>query len=279
MIVTIEDISKCLEQIAPAAIAEPWDNVGLLVGDQDRTVRSILVGLDPTLSLLEEAITLGADTVITHHPAIFKPLPAINTAEPSGKFLETALKQSITVFACHTNFDSVVPGVNDILMELLGISSSHPLIPSTSQPLDGAGMGRIGSYAQPISDKTFINRLLEILSLSSVMVAGKIPPEIQTVAVCGGSGSEFAETARKAGADLYLTAEVKHNIARWAEDAGFCVIDGTHYATEKPAITLLTKTLRAFAQENSWDIRIEETKTEHHPLTPVDTNNFKHLNH
>lgn len=275
MAVTIKDIIKCLDEIAPFAIAESWDNVGLLVGNRNREVRSILVGLDPTMSLLDEAVTVGADTVITHHPAIFKPIPFIDTAEPAGKFLENALSNNINVFACHTNFDSVAPGVNDELANLLGLENISPLIPESSQHIDGAGTGRLGYYPHPLDRSVFISRLLKTLKLPSIQTAGSIPETVSCVALCGGSGSEFAETARSCGADLFITAEIKHNIARWAEEAHFCVIDGTHYATEKPALRLLVKKLKTYANAHRWNISIKETTTERHPFTLVDANSYR----
>lgn len=275
MAVTIKDIITCLDEIAPFTIAETWDNVGLLVGNRNREVKSMLIGLDPTTKLLDEAQKIGADTIITHHPAIFKPIPSIDTGEPAGKFLEQALNSKINVFACHTNFDSVVPGVNDELTDLLGLENISPLVPNTSQPVDGAGMGRVGYYPQPLDRSMFLNRLLAVLELSSVQVAGSLPERISCVALCGGSGSEFAEVARNCGADLYITAEIKHNIARWAEEAEFCVIDGTHYATEKPALRLLTEKLIAYATTHNWDISISETTTERHPFTMVDSHSYQ----
>lgn len=274
MIVTVKDIIKCLNEVAPFTLAEPWDNVGLLVGNHLREVRSILIGLDPTIGILDEAIEINADTIITHHPAIFKPIPSIDTAEPAGMFLEKALSNHITVFACHTNFDSVAPGVNDMLANLLKLEDISPLVPSEPQPTNGAGMGRIGSYDKPLSRADFINKLLTILELSSVQVAGNLPETISTVALCGGSGSDFAETARNCGADIYLSAEIKHNIARWAEDADFCVIDGTHYATEKPALKLLAENIRSYAKKHDWTITINETTTERHPFKTVDSNSY-----
>lgn len=274
MAVTIKDIIKCLDEIAPFAIAESWDNVGLLVGNRNRQVRSILVGLDPTMRLLNEAVTVGADTVITHHPAIFKPIPSIDTAEPAGRFLEKALNNHINVFACHTNFDSVAPGVNDELADLLGLENISPLIPGSSQHIDGAGMGRLGYFPQSLDRTTFISKLLNILELPSIQTAGSIPETVSCVALCGGSGSEFAEVARRCGADLFITAEVKHNIARWAEEANFCVIDGTHYATEKPALRLLVKKIKTYADAQRWNISINETTTERHPFKLVDTNSY-----
>ncbi len=275
MAVTVNDLMGALDQLAPFAIAEPWDNVGLLIGNKRREIQSILIGLDPTVSLLEEVIKSGADTLITHHPAIFKPLPAIDTAEPSGQFLETALSNKINVIACHTNFDAVNPGVNDVLANSLGLENLRPLIPSTALPAEGAGLGRIGLYQGGLSREEFVDRLLRTTDLQSLQVAGTMPETISCVALCGGSGSEFAHVARDCGADVYISAEIKHNVARWAEDAGFCVIEGTHYGTEKPAVKLLVERLGDYAHEKGWDITISETETEGHPFQTVDRTTFR----
>ena len=100
-------------------------------------------------------------------------------------------------------------------------------------------------------------------------MAGTMPDYVSVVALCGGSGSEFAEIARDCGADVYLSAEIKHNVARWAEECGFCIIDGSHYATEKPAMHLLAQRLRETIGLKGWNIEIYETETEHHPFTIV----------
>ena len=275
MVITIQDIITCLDEIAPFSMAESWDNVGLLVGNRSREVRSILVGLDPTNRLLAEAIETGADTVITHHPAIFRPIPSIDTAEPAGSFLETALSAHLNIFACHTNFDSVALGVNDVLAELLGLQDIRPLVPSASHPSEGAGMGRIGVFPGGISKSAFVAIVLEVLSLQEVRVAGTLPDTISTVALCGGSGSEFAEIAMKNGADVYLSAEIKHNVARWAEESGFCIIDGTHYATEKPAVNLLVQRLREYFSNRDRNLAVKESITEKHPFTTVNINSYR----
>ncbi len=273
MALTVQDIISCIDETAPFAIAESWDNVGLLVGDKNRLVSSVLVALDPTSRLLDEAVAKGADMVITHHPAIFKPLPNIDTADPEGQFLEKALVNRLSVLACHTNLDSAREGVNDTLARLLGLEQTTPLVPS-GLPEEETGLGKIGYYPSRIDRAAFIEKLLQVLDLPSVQVAGVIPKVISCVAVCGGSGSGFAKTARNRGADLYLSAEIKHDIARWAEEAGFCVIDGTHYSTEKPAVTVLATRLRDYARKKGWKITIEETTTERHPFVSVDAQKY-----
>ncbi len=270
--ITIAEIIDCLDDIAPFGMAESWDNVGLIVGDRSRRVSSVLVGLDPTNRLLDEALAKEANTIITHHPAIFKPIPSIDTAAPAGRFLEKALTHRLNIISCHTNFDSTFNGVNDALAELLGLDEVKPLVP-TGGDFPG-GTGRIGSYKTGIAPKDFIALLLRALDLPAVQMAGQLPQTIARVALCGGSGSDFAETARRCGADVYISSEIKHNIGRWAEESGFCIIDGSHYATEKPAIKLLAAQLRAASLERSWNVEIQETETETHPFSMVDINRY-----
>ncbi|BDD89252.1 Nif3-like dinuclear metal center hexameric protein [Desulfofustis limnaeus] len=267
MPVTVSDILARLDALAPFASAESWDNVGLLVGTRNRPVRSILIALDPTNRLLDEAIAIGADTIITHHPIIFRPLSAIDTDDPNGRFLETALRHQVTVIASHTNLDSARNGVSDALADLLGVREREPLLPAATGQPDGTGLGRIGRYPVALSGDAFLARLLEALQLPCCDIAGRMPATVQTVALCGGSGGDFAEQAKARGADLYVTAEVKHHVARWAEECSFCVIDGTHYATERPTVQLLARSLTAIAREQQWKLTVTTTTTERHPFT------------
>lgn len=273
MTLRVKDILDSLNTLAPFNLAEPWDNVGLLVGNPDQEVTAILAGLDPTTSLIDEAIVLGANTVITHHPVIFKALQAINTSAPDGRLLEKALTNRIAIIGCHTNFDSTHDGVSSILAEQLGLGNHTPLIPTARGNLPDAGLGRIGSYGTPLSPSEFLNRVLDVLGLDSVQVAGILPEKITTVAVCGGSGSEFAPQARTLGANVYLSAEIKHSTAIWSIESGFCVIDGTHFGTEKPAVAFLVRMLLEAGRKEKWNIRILETTTERHPFVKLDRNN------
>lgn len=274
MAVTITDIIDGLDQEAPFSLAEDWDNVGLLVGSPDQEIRSVLVGLDATNSLLDEAISREADTILTHHPVIFRPLPSINTASPEGKILEKALTHRISIISCHTNLDSASEGVSDILATSLGLTCLTPLLPKTDCTEQACGLGRIGTYENPVKIADFIEKALDVLGLPSFQVAGPLPELVNKVAVCGGSCSDFTELAYKSGADIYLTAEVKHNFARWAEERDFCVIDGTHYGTEQPAIRLLARKLSRLADANNWNIKILQTETEKNPFVCLHKDNL-----
>ncbi|WP_163336112.1 Nif3-like dinuclear metal center hexameric protein [Desulfopila sp. IMCC35008] len=265
MTILIKDIIQKLDLEAPFRLAEEWDNIGLLVGSPEQNVKSILIGLDPTTLLLNEAIAKNADTILTHHPVIFKPLSTINTSLPEGKLLQQALSHNISIIACHTNLDSAAAGVSDILAERLGIKALQPLIPAHDDDPQ-TGLGRIGQLETPVEPRQFLDKVMAVLELPTLQVAGPLPDKVQTVAVCGGSGSDFAAAALARDADVYITAEIKHNIARWAEENNFCIIDGTHYATEKPAVALLADKLNGICADNGWQIRIMESETENHPF-------------
>lgn len=275
MTARVQDILNSLNILAPFNLAEPWDNVGLLVGNPHQEVTAILAGLDPTSRLIDEAIALGANTVITHHPIIFKPLPAINTSHPEGRLLEKALANRIAIIGCHTNYDSAPTGVSAILAEQLGLDTHRPLIPTSSEKLPGVGLGRIGSYPAAISSGEFLQRVLHVLGRESVQMTGPLPEKILTLAICGGSGSDLAPQARSLGAQVYLSAEIKHSMAIWAIESEFCIIDGTHYATEKPAVGFLVKQLKQACQKENWNIRIMETTTERHPFVTKDKSHQK----
>jgi len=264
MTVRIKDIIDTLDRLAPFKLAETWDNIGLLVGNPSQEVTDVLVGLDPTSRLLNEAIAQGANTIVTHHPLIFHPLHAIYSTTPIGLFLEKALTNRINIIACHTNLDSARHGVSDALADCFNLLDVEPL--SINSALPGTGIGRIGNFKESLDRARFLQRVFDTLNLPSVHIAGRLPDRILKLALCGGSGSEFAEQAFANGADVYLSAEIKHSTARWAEECGFCIIDGTHYATEQPVVRHLVTQLQLATDAQNWDIRIRQTETELHPF-------------
>jgi dinuclear metal center YbgI/SA1388 family protein len=270
---TVKDLLDILEGIAPVGLAEQWDNVGLMIGKPEQEVTGLLVALDPTEEVLAEAKELGVNVIITHHPLIFHPLKAIYTDQPLGRFLQHALASEISVVGCHTNLDQAANGVNDVLAASLGIHQTRPLVPaaepgSSATPGTGKamGFGRLGKLAEPLSREAFLAKLSEVLDLPVLRVAGNLPVEINTVAVCGGSGSELAEIAFAQGAQVYVTGEVKHSTARWAEAAGFCIVDGGHFATEYPVVEALADGLRGAFSEKGLSIAVQTSAKQKNPF-------------
>ena len=265
---TVKDLLETLDEIAAFGLAEQWDNVGLMLGELNKSIKGVLIALDPTEEVLAEAQEIGADCIITHHPLIFHPLKAIYTDQPMGRFLRQALNNDISVIGCHTNLDQAVGGVSDVLAGSLGIENSRPLAPArigTDGP-EFIGFGRIGRLSEPLHAKAFGELVCTLLNLPVLRVAGKLPEKITTVAVCGGSGSELAEAALSGGAQVYITGEVKHSTARWAEAAGFCVIDAGHFATENQVVGSLVEVLQDVLVEKSISIPVKQTETQQNPF-------------
>ncbi|HBI16330.1 MAG TPA: Nif3-like dinuclear metal center hexameric protein [Desulfobulbaceae bacterium] len=262
---TVQDIFNIIDSIAPVHLAEPWDNVGLMVGNWSAQVTAILLGLDPTTPLLDEALTLNANLVITHHPVIFHPLKSIHLDQPDGQFIELALKNKMSIISSHTNFDSAPGGTSDILAQLLGLQNIQPLVPhECGEP--GCGIGRVGDYVDPLSPEDFIERLRTACAPPWLLGAGTVPRRISRVAVCGGSCSELAEQALRAEAQVLLTAEVKHHIARRAEETGLWLIDAGHFATELPGMHNLARLLAAEADKRFGGIPVAVCGIQGSPL-------------
>lgn len=264
----VKDLLKTLDEVAAFSLAAEWDNVGLMLGEPGRPVKSILVALDPTEDVLDEAQAIGADCIITHHPLIFHPLKAIYTDQPLGRFLRRALEYEIAVIGCHTNLDQAVGGVNDVLADSLGMLEVRPIVPAAPQqePRSSTGFGRIGRLADPLSPEAFIGYLCDFFKLPALRVAGKLPEEITVLAVCGGSGSDLAEAAYASGAQVYVTGEVKHSTARWAEAAGFCIIDAGHFATENPVVEALVEVLQNLFTERELSIPVTSSARQQNPF-------------
>ncbi len=259
---TVQDLLDILHHITPEHLAEDWDNVGLLVGDPRQPVNRILLALDPTCSLVEEAVQDRYDLILTHHPLIFRPLKALRTDTPIGRFLTLATQHRISVIASHTNLDSVPEGVSGHLARSLGLQQLRPLVPSKRDCPESCGLGQIGTYSQPLSPEAFLARIEQALQPPWLLEAGPRPIQVATVAVCGGSCSDFAELSKQLGVDVFLTAEVKHSVARWAEDSGLWLLDGGHFATENPAMEPLRECLWREAEQRGWDVTIEVARQE-----------------
>ncbi len=269
----VENVLEELAAIAPPYLAEKWDNVGLLVGSGKSEVTGIIVALDAHSSVIDEAVETGCNVVVVHHPVIFQPIKHIRTDRGEGRLLQKALANDIAIIACHTNFDNAADGVSRYLAEHLALTECQPLLPlkSCESGENLCGTGCIGKYSPAISGEEFLERLFAVLAFpenaGGVQIAGTLPNTVHSAALCGGSGGDFAEIAREMGAEIYVSAEIKHHIALWAAENNFCVIDASHYATEKPAVSLLVRHLSAvFAGEGEKRVPVFESRTETHPF-------------
>lgn len=225
--VLVKDIMNFMEQIAPKNLAENWDNVGLMIGNENQEVKKVLVALDCTAEVIDEAIEIGANMIVTHHPFIlFQKMKSITKNNPFGNKIYDLIQNNICVFSAHTNLDSADGGVNDVLANLFQLQNVQKLD-------DESGLGRIGELKSAVNFLEFAKIVDDKIPNDGLMkLVGNKDQEIKTVAVCGGSGASFIGLAKAKGADVYVTGDIKFHEAQDALDLGLCVADVTHYAGE-----------------------------------------------
>ena len=242
---TVADILHFLESIAPPYMKESWDNVGLLCGRGGKEVKTILVALDPFRSVIDEAVAIGADLLVTHHPLIFgDSLTAVNEDTETGRCILKLVENGIAAINAHTNLDLAPGGINDVLAETLGLSGIEVMEPEgTDEQGRPYGLLRCGLVAeQPL--ERFLSTVKKQLGCDGLRyVDGGCP--VRKVCVGGGScGGAYAEAAAQ-GCDTLVTADVKYNQFRSAYELGLNLIDAGHFHTENPTMPILAEKLRS----------------------------------
>lgn len=347
----VSDILGFINKIAPPGLAESWDNPGLQVGNPAEEVTRLMVALDPSPPVIEEAISKKCNLLVSHHPFIFKPLSSISTATSQGKNIHDVIKNNLSVLTLHTNYDIAEGGLNDLLAQKIGLSSTAPLqITSTQKliklviyvptdhlenvrsvmlpfvekignysdcsftagghgtftPLEGAepfigkqgmfeqvaeerlellinhdvlpralkklhlahpyeepafdiypllnegrslGLGRIGKLSSPLPLAVYAAQLATNLLAPGLRYVGHPQTMISKVALCSGSGASLIRTAKRAGADLLVTGDIKYHEAREAEDLGMSVIDAGHFPTEVIMVDAVAGQLKRMISE------------------------------
>jgi dinuclear metal center YbgI/SA1388 family protein len=231
--VTVADCVAALEDAYPPGFAEPWDAVGLSVGEPEAPVRHVHLAVDPTPEVATEAAGLGADLLVTHHPLFLRGVHGVATTSAGGRVVTTLVRARIALFTAHTNADVACAGVNDALAEALGLVDVRPLAQALSSP----GLGRVGELADAVSLAEFCARAAAALPATAggLRATGDPDRQVRRVAVCGGSGGELAAAAAAAGADAFLTADGRHHHVLDAVAAhDVAIVDVAHWASEWP---------------------------------------------
>ena len=255
-------VMNALERIAPRHLAEDWDNTGLLVGSYAQKVERILVALDVDDTVVAEAIERSADMIVAHHPAIFRGMKQLRTDLPLGRRLAALLTHGIAVAAAHTNLDITCGGVNDVLAARLGLEKLSTFITTAQADGSAESLGRIGTLPAPVAIDDFAHSVRERLGVSHVRLVRAADRPVRRVAVVGGAGAEFIDTAVRRGADVYLTGDVKYHEAQRAAEQGMHLIDAGHFGTERPVLPVLADLLRAelAAEHGTVEILVTETQ-------------------
>lgn len=222
---TVTHIYDAIDRLAPFWLTMDFDNTGILVGDRNREIACALLALDCTPAVVEQARQLGAQLIVTHHPVIFHPLKRVN--EDAVVYL--LIRSDIAVISAHTNLDIAQGGVNDALVNAIGLRDCRGLELLNEQT--GAWLGRIGTLPEPLFPEAFAAHVKSCLNAASVKFAAA-PRAIHTVALCSGSGADCLDAAISAGADALLTSEVKQHEYLAAAAAGISIFDAGHFDTE-----------------------------------------------
>ena len=223
---TVRELYAFLEEKMPRSLSCDWDNDGLMVcPDDTKEVRRVLVALDITAAVAEQAIKEGYDLVVSHHPLIFHPLKAVAPGEATVNKVIRLLTSGVSAMSFHTRLDAVAGGVNDVLANAIGLQNITPF------GKNGEEMGRIGTLAEPMSLREFAERVKAATGAEYVQIsdAGKL---VSRVAVLGGGGAGESGAAEAAGADTYLTGDLRHDQLTEAPERGMNMVQGGHFFTE-----------------------------------------------
>lgn len=260
---SVADLIEVLETIAPAELAEEWDNPGLQVGAEDWPVKKVWVALDPLPAVVSAACRADADLLVTHHPLIFRPLRRIDAATPVGRAVEAALVNRMAVVAVHTNLDIARGGLNDLLASKIGLANVSGLV---SAPGQEAGLGRIGDLPEPCRLSDLALRVKDRLGLSSAQVVGDAGMAVSRAAVCTGSGGSLMGAFFASGAEVYISGDLRYHDARDAENEGRGLIDIGHFGSEHIMVAELAGLLREAVASRRLTVAVEECRIEQDPF-------------
>ncbi|MBR0278175.1 MAG: Nif3-like dinuclear metal center hexameric protein [Clostridia bacterium] len=232
----VSDVVSAMEDFAPLHLAEEWDNSGFLIGDEEREVKKIAVMLDLDKNTLTEALNVGADMIVTHHPIIMSGISSI-----TNPIYLKLIENKISVYCAHTSLDSADEGVNDVLARKIGLDNVEKIAFGT--------FNAKGGTVQNCSFSKLIEMVKHRLGIKSVRYVGEKETEICKVCVIGGSGGDFITDVKESGFDALVTADIKYHQAQTADSIGLCVIDAGHFETENPVIYKIAEYLHGLYKD------------------------------
>lgn len=236
------EIIEKLESLSPEAFAEEWDNIGLLAGRRDKEVETVYIALDATDDVIEDAARLGADMLITHHPLIFKKLGRIDTDDFIGRRVYQLIRNDISYYAMHTNFD--VMGMADAAADELSLKDRAVLNVTYEDDISKEGCGRIGKLKKCMSVAELAELVKERFHVPNVRVYGDLGDIVEVAAVMPGSGGSYIKDALNMGADVMITGDIDHHEGIDAVAQGITLIDAGHYGIEKLFISYMEEYIK-----------------------------------
>lgn len=256
----IREIINEIEKAAPKFLKEDYDNVGMMVGDEETEVKKVLIALDCTKEVIEEASSLGCGMIITHHPLFFRKPNSIVKGDLTGDKVLKLIKEDINLYSCHTNLDSAQKGINETLVSMLGYKSDSIMDQSRKKGYENCGIGRIVKLEEAISLNDVIDNVKKTLNIKNLRVARGCN-EIKTIAIINGSGQDFFKMAKSMGADCIITGDTTYHFVSDYKEMGISIIDAGHFGTE---YAVFLKTLE-FLNDKFKDVEFISSKESKDP--------------
>ena len=249
------EVVDVIERTYPKHAAETWDNVGLIAGRTEKEVKKIFVALDATEDVIEKAIQMGADMLITHHPLIFSPMKKITDEHFIGSRVVKLLQHDISYYAMHTNYDAL--GMAELSGKMLGLLEAEVLEVTDAER--GEGYGRVGYLEQEMTLEACCERVKKCFGLSHVKLFGEREAVVRRAAILPGSGKDMIETALDKGAEVYITGDIDHHDGIDALARGLAIIDAGHYGLEH----IFVADMAEYLQQNLEGIVVERAEVIH----------------
>ena len=253
---SIREIIDALERFAPLPLQDDYDNSGLQVGTTETEVSGVLLCLDVTRQVVDEAMRNGCNMIVSHHPLLFRPLKRL-TDDPIGSIVMDAVRAGITIYASHTNLDNASKGVNMRIAQVLGLSSVKPL---DEQP-DGNGAGIIGLFKEPMTEQELLALIKQKFGTKCIRHNGDLGRKISRMAVCGGSGAFLTDKAVEQGADAFMTGEIGYH-RFFGYDGVIKLIEAGHFESEQFTVDLIADILK----ESFPELRVLKTTNKTNPI-------------
>lgn len=235
-------VMQKLEELSPAHFAQDWDNVGLLVGRPDKEIKSVYIALDATDDAIDEAVSLGVDMIITHHPMIFKGLKQVRSDHFIGRRIIKLLQNDMCYFAMHTNFD--IMGMADAAADELKLRKRQVLQTTYEDEISTEGFGRFGILPEIMTLRECAAFVKQRFGISKVRVFGDGEMEVEKAAICPGSGGSMIDAAIHLQADVYITGDIDHHEGIDAVARGLAIIDAGHFGIEQIFVPYMKEYLK-----------------------------------
>ncbi len=253
----LREVTAALERLAPLRLQDEWDNSGLQVGFPESETARILVCLDITEEIVEEAVARQCNMIVSHHPLLFKALRQVSDTTYQQRCVVKALAAGVSIYSAHTSLDNAPGGVNYKIAEILGLKDLRWLAP---QPGEDAGSGLVGELPEPEAEADFLARVKRDFGVRSLRHSAPAGRMIRRVALCGGAGAFLLGEAVRAGADCFLSGEFHYH--DYFENRGVLLVELGHYQSEQFTVDLL----RDYLTEHCPGVQVFKTTLDTNPI-------------